>query len=201
MPLSLFAILGIWALFIHHHSSVALPSAVIRSFEATHPLDIPSLKFCHPPPPLLSAALILSHLHFRLYVYVTVSHVPVSSDSLCLSQSHLQCSGLQDVCLLPHTGSSPHICFLLTSVSFHIDFKVLLIVFKALRGLTPHYISEMLLPYEPGRPLRSSGSSLLTVPRSITETFGDAAFSHYAPKLWNSLPEDQSQTLTPSNVG
>ena len=48
----------------------------------------------------------------------------------------------------------------------------------------------MLLVYEPGRPLRSSGSSLLVVPQSRTKTFGDAAFSHYAPSCWNKLPEE-----------
>ncbi|KAF7648730.1 hypothetical protein LDENG_00152670, partial [Lucifuga dentata] len=43
---------------------------------------------------------------------------------------------------------------------------------------------------EPVRPLRSSGALLLTVPKSRTKTFGDAAFSCYAPSSCNSLPED-----------
>ncbi|KAF7648350.1 hypothetical protein LDENG_00158150, partial [Lucifuga dentata] len=60
----------------------------------------------------------------------------------------------------------------------------------ALHGLAPRYVSEMLSIYEPVRPLRSSCTLFLTVPKSRTKTFGDAAFSHYAPSRWNSLPEE-----------
>lgn len=59
-----------------------------------------------------------------------------------------------------------------------------------LHGLAPDYLSEMLLFHEPGRRLRSSGSSLLAVPRIRTKTFADAPFSRYALSCWNSLPED-----------
>ena len=45
-----------------------------------------------------------------------------------------------------------------------IDFKVLMLVYKALNGLGPKYISDLLTQYEPSRPLRSSGSSFLSVP-------------------------------------
>ncbi|KAF7646240.1 hypothetical protein LDENG_00191150 [Lucifuga dentata] len=37
-------------------------------------------------------------------------------------------------------------------VSFHIDFKMILVVYKALHGLAPGYLSEMLLIYEAERP-------------------------------------------------
>lgn len=69
---------------------------------------------------------------------------------------------------------------LAATVCFCIDFKVLLIVFKALLGRAPDYISEMLLLYEPGSPLRSSR----------TQICADAYFSHDAPKLQNSLQVD-----------
>ena len=75
-------------------------------------------------------------------------------------------------------------------VCFRIDFKVLLMVFKCLRGLGPSYLSELLLPYVPSRTLRSSGTGLLIVPKARTRTYGEAAFQHYGPRLWNSLPED-----------
>ncbi|KAF7662068.1 hypothetical protein LDENG_00246030 [Lucifuga dentata] len=42
-------------------------------------------------------------------------------------------------------------------VRFRIEFKILLITFKALLGLAPSYITEMLTPYEPVCSLRSSG--------------------------------------------
>ncbi|MDG2594948.1 hypothetical protein P7M37_24555, partial [Vibrio parahaemolyticus] len=69
-----------------------------------------------------------------------------------------------------------------------IDFKILLLVYKALNGLGPKYISDILVHYEASRPLRSSGTGLLSVPRIKTKR-GEAASSFYAPCLWNKLPE------------
>ena len=69
-----------------------------------------------------------------------------------------------------------------------IDFKVLLLVFKSLNGLGPKYINNLLHNYEPSRSLRSSGTGLLSVPRVRTK-HGEAAFSYYAPTIWNKLPE------------
>ena len=69
-----------------------------------------------------------------------------------------------------------------------IDFKVLMLVYKALNGLGPKYISDLLTQYEPPTPLRSSGSGYLSVPRFRTR-HGEAAFSFYAPHVWNKLPE------------
>ncbi|XP_043942670.1 extracellular calcium-sensing receptor-like [Protopterus annectens] len=73
-------------------------------------------------------------------------------------------------------------------VFYRIRFKILLLVFKALKGLTPIYLSEMLHPYFPARALRSEDLSLLEVPRSRLKTRGDRAFAVAAPKLWNELP-------------
>ena len=55
----------------------------------------------------------------------------------------------------------------------------------------------MLEPYEPTWTLRTSGRGLLLVSRVRTKQ-GEAAFQFYAPKIWNSLPEDvrQASTLT-----
>lgn len=93
--------------------------------------------------------------------------------------------------VLTRTRGREHITPVLKSlhwppVSFRIDFKVLLLVFKCLNGLGP---SDLLLSYQPSRNLRSSGTGLLTVPRVKTKTHGEAAFSHYGPTRWNSLPE------------
>ncbi|KAF7658336.1 hypothetical protein LDENG_00014250, partial [Lucifuga dentata] len=55
--------------------------------------------------------------------------------------------------------------------------------------ITPILKSLHWLP-EPVTPLRSSCTLFLTVPKSRTKTFGDAAFSRYALSRWDSLPED-----------
>ncbi len=74
-------------------------------------------------------------------------------------------------------------------VTFRIDFKVLLLIYKSLNGLGPKYISDMLTEYKPNRPLRSLVSSPLEIPRVHTKQ-GESAFSYYAARSWNQLPEE-----------
>ena len=95
--------------------------------------------------------------------------------------------------VLTNTRKVDHITPVLRSLHWlpvcqRIDFKILLLVYKALNGLGPKYIQDLLVRYEPTRSLRSSGSSLLSVPRVRTK-HGEAAFSFYAPQMWNKLPE------------
>ena len=73
-------------------------------------------------------------------------------------------------------------------VEFRITFKVLLLVYKALHGLAPSYISDLLNFKTYSRSLRSSCKEYLVVPRSRLKTYGDRAFSIAGPKLWNDLP-------------
>ena len=62
-------------------------------------------------------------------------------------------------------------------------------VFKALHGQAPIYISELLQPVVPTRTLRSSSDTLqLIVPRTRLKSYGDRAFSAIGPKLWNQTP-------------
>ena len=65
-----------------------------------------------------------------------------------------------------------------------IDFKILLLDYKALNGFGPKYISDLLPHYEPSRPLRLSGTGLLSVPRIKTKHRA-AAFSYYGPHIWS----------------
>ena len=74
-------------------------------------------------------------------------------------------------------------------VTQRIDFKILLLAYKALNCLGPKYIRDLLVQYEPSRPLRSSGAGLLCVPKFRTK-HGESAFSFYAPYIWNKLPEN-----------
>ena len=50
---------------------------------------------------------------------------------------------------------------------------------EALNGFRPKYISDLLPHYEPPRPLRSSGSGLLSVPWVITKHGEAAVIMHY----------------------
>lgn len=103
---------------------------------------------------------------------------------------HIQNSAAR---LLTKTRKREHITPVLAAlhwlpIPYRIDFKVLLTVFKALNGLAPPYISDMLSFYTPTRPLRSIDSKLLKIPPFPPKKIGEAAFELYAPKKWNSLP-------------
>ena len=71
-----------------------------------------------------------------------------------------------------------------------IDFKVLIMVFKALHSMAPTYITDLLTVQSSVRHLRSStlSSVSLKVPRTCHIKFADRSFSCYGPKLWNALP-------------
>ena len=75
-------------------------------------------------------------------------------------------------------------------VQSRINYKVLLFIYKCLNNIAPVYLSSLLLSYQPTRALRSCHKQLLQIPRSKLKNFGDNAFSSFAPKLWNTLPED-----------
>ena len=79
-------------------------------------------------------------------------------------------------------------------VHLRIEFKVLLITSKALRGQAPTYIQDLLQPYQPARSLRSSSQNVLVKPRF--NSYGKWAFSVAAPSLWNSLPQDIISSCT-----
>ena len=72
-------------------------------------------------------------------------------------------------------------------VRYRIEYKVLLMTFKALHLLAPSYIADLLQFYQPCRTLRSSSDSLLS---AHLRHYGDRAFCIAAPRLWNSLPHE-----------
>ena len=72
-------------------------------------------------------------------------------------------------------------------VEQRIQYKLLIQVYKALNGLAPEYIADLLHEYVPTRALRSAGANLLLEPKTNTR-WGARAFSKAAPVLWNTLP-------------
>ena len=73
-----------------------------------------------------------------------------------------------------------------------IQFKMLLLTFKAIHGLSPPYISE-LITVKPKSTygLRSNNSTLLLPPTlKMLPTLGARSFAAAAPALWNKLLAD-----------
>lgn len=52
-------------------------------------------------------------------------------------------------------------------IEYRVQFKVLLFVYKSLTGLGLNYLSDLLSHYQTNRPLRSSNTLLLSVPKNV----------------------------------
>jgi len=74
-------------------------------------------------------------------------------------------------------------------VSQRCNFKIALLTFKAIHGLAPSYLCDLIKYRITSRDLRSLNDILLDVPKCTCAT-GSRAFVVSAPTLWNKLPHD-----------
>ena len=96
--------------------------------------------------------------------------------------------------LITRTKKRDHITGVLQAlhwllVEARINYKILLLTYKALNGLAPLYLEELLVYKHNSRSLRSSDEKLLEVSKSRLRTVGDGSFSFAAAKSWNELPK------------
>ena len=76
-------------------------------------------------------------------------------------------------------------------IRFRVIHKLLILVYKSLKGNAQKYLQDLLHKHLPGRDGLRSGNApgiALTVPRTKHKTFADRSFSVAGPRLWNSLP-------------
>lgn len=73
-------------------------------------------------------------------------------------------------------------------VCYRIEFKLLTLCFKALRGDMPAYITDDVELYRPRQHLRSADAGLLTVPQSRLQTYGNRCYDYAMAVSWNALP-------------
>lgn len=74
-------------------------------------------------------------------------------------------------------------------VSYRIQFKLLLFVFKATQGLAPMYLQELFKATVPRKyNLRNQEKLIVPYQRITKKTLGDRAFQVAGPKIWNDLP-------------
>ncbi len=88
-------------------------------------------------------------------------------------------------------------CFSWVVSNFKIDFKILLLTFKALHNKAPEYICNLITVHESLCNLRSlvHDNLLLVEPKtSRLVSYSDRAFCKAAPKLWNRLAIKGYQT-------
>ena len=83
-----------------------------------------------------------------------------------------------------------------------IEFKILVITFKAIKGLAPKYLSDLIEILQMSRyNLRCNNNGILLARSTIRtkKTIGDRVFMIAAPILWNSLPLSVRQAATVDN--
>ena len=78
-------------------------------------------------------------------------------------------------------------------VAARIQFKTLVLTYRATKGTAPSYLQAMVKPYTPSRSLRSATSGRLVAPPlrgSCSRSMRSRLFSVLAPQWWNELPTD-----------
>ena len=70
----------------------------------------------------------------------------------------------------------------------HIQFKLICMAFKALNGLGPQYLSDLLKLDNPPRPLRSADRQLLCMPVTFSKKYRKSTFAYAAPMHYNAFP-------------
>ena len=106
--------------------------------------------------------------------------------------------------LITRTDRRDHITGVLVDLHWlpivaRIDYKVLLFVYKALNGIGPSYLSDLLHLKQHKRNTRSSEDFLmLDHPKTHFKTLGDRTFTFTAVDQWNVLPLElrASQSLS-----
>jgi len=85
-------------------------------------------------------------------------------------------------------------------VSSRIDFKVSLLIFKALTLGQPFYLNSLLDVYTPSCNLRSSSNGLLLVVPRVNSVAASRAFSVFGPRVWNALPRSVRELASPPSL-
>ncbi|XP_051799606.1 uncharacterized protein LOC127532288 [Acanthochromis polyacanthus] len=99
------------------------------------------------------------------------------------SLKHLQLIQNAAARVLTGVSKRDHISPILASlhwlpVKSRIEFKILLLTYKALNNQSPSYLKDLIVPYYPSRTLRSQTAGLLVAPRISKSRMGGRAFSY-----------------------
>ena len=82
-------------------------------------------------------------------------------------------------------------------VKSRVEYKIASLTFQSLNDpYFPPYLKDLLKQHVPSRSLRSSTKNILVKPRAKLKTFGQRAFTHVAPDIWNLLPDALKQRVS-----
>ncbi len=132
-------------------------------------------------------AFITSHLDYCNSLYVGLQQSSFSQLLMVQNVAARLLTGTKKNVIIVHQYYHTFIGF----VFFRIQFKILLLVFKAHCFHTPHLIFLILLIcIQRLKSFMSANKALLHVPQSRLKLKGERAFAVAAPRLWNQLPPD-----------
>ena len=141
---------------------------------------------------------LLSHNHCEILIYAFVtSEIDYCNSPLSGFPQHLLQKFQERVWnaaarLLTYSKKYDNISRILKvlhwlTVKSRIEFKMLILSFKAYHEIRPKNLTDCLIRYTPNRTLPSTNKGLLVVPKYNLESYGKRAFSVIAPSLWNNL--------------
>ncbi len=107
-------------------------------------------------------ALITSRLDYCHALYIGITQGSLSRLQMVQNAAARLLTGVQKFEHITPTLMSLH----WLPVCYRIDFKVLLMVYKALNGLAHSYLTDLLSECDPGKSLRSSNQGISVVPRT-----------------------------------
>ncbi len=129
------------------------------------------------------------HLSYHVLIFVTCKYGGISATSLARLQSVQNAAARLLKRVKKYDSISPVLANLSwLPVCFRVKYKIWIVVYKSLNNQAPLYLTNLLIPYNPPRALRSENDKLLVVPRTIRHQKGDKAFAVMGPRLWNELP-------------
>ena len=77
-------------------------------------------------------------------------------------------------------------------IRVRIQYKILLLVYKAFTNSSPTYLADMMTSCNPVRSTRSSHKvHILVVPHQKSNKYSEKAFAVVGPRLWNELLTDE----------
>ena len=84
------------------------------------------------------------------------------------------------------------VCLHWLPIRARIQYKILLLVYKAFTNGSPTYLADMMTSCNPVRSTRSSHKvNLLVVPHQKSNKYSEKAFAVVGPRLWNKLLTDE----------
>ena len=84
-------------------------------------------------------------------------------------------------------------------VQNRLQFKTATLVFKAINGLSPSYLCDLIHVKQFSYNLRSNASRVIHIPRCRTNA-GKRAFLATAPRTWNNLPNSVKNAVSLNEV-